>query len=103
MGDMADYYREQELFWGMEDQDDLEPLSRESIWTTKDKQRIPVYQMKDSHLLNTIRVLQGKSPLGTTWSGDAICRREWLNVMANEAYARGLTIEEVDKKDPVHE
>jgi hypothetical protein len=101
MGDMADYYREIEerAFDELEE----EPLSSDSIWTTKERQRIPIYKMGDSHLLNTIRVLRGKSPIGTTWSGDNVRRREWLNVMANEAYSRGLSIEEVDGKDPVHE
>jgi hypothetical protein len=59
--------------------------------------------MTDSHLLNTIRVLRGKSPIGTTFKCDDVLRREWLNVMANEAYARGLKIDDVDEKDPVHE
>ena len=103
MGDMADYYRDHEQWADLEGLTDPEPISRDSVWTTKDLKRIPIYRMTDDHLLNTIRVLRGKSPLGTTWSGDAVRRRDWLNAMANEAYARGLSIEEVDKKDPVHE
>lgn len=99
---MADYYREQE--WWLEDgQHDPEPITRDSVWVTKDRQHVPISEMTNSHLLNTIRVLRGKSPSGTTWSGDAVHRRGWLNAMANEAYSRGLSIEEVDEKDPVHE
>ena len=80
-----------------------EIISSESYWTTRERQRVRVYDMADSHLLNTIRVLRGKSPLKTRWSGDPVRRREWLNVMANEAYRRGLRIEEPDEKDPLHE
>ena len=47
--------------------------------------------MDDRHLLNTIRVFRNKSPIGTVVTCDAVRRREWLNVMANEAYARGLS------------
>ena len=102
MGEMADYYANFDL---LEDGGDVdpEPLTRDSIWTTKDKQRVPICCMTDSHLLNTINVLRGKSPIGTKFICDDVRRREWLNVMTNEAYARGLTIEEVDEKDPVHE
>ena len=59
--------------------------------------------MDDRHLLNTIRVFRNKSPIGTVVTCDAVRRREWLNVMANEAYARGLSIDPVDDKDPIHE
>lgn len=104
MGDGADWCRESEELWWMDDEDyDPEPITRDSEWVTRDKKRVPICKMDDSHLLNTIRVLRGKSPVGTTWSGDSVRRREWLNAMANEAYARGLQIEEVDDKDPVHE
>lgn len=84
-------------------QEDREPIDQDSVWVTREKQHIPIYKMTDHHLLSTIRVLRGKSPLGTTWKGDNVRRRGWLNAMANEAYSRGLTIEDVDEKDPVHE
>ena len=102
MGDMADYYREMEERMELEGYDN-EPLSSDSYWTTRERRRVRVCDMDDPHLLNTIRVLRGKSPHGTKWNGDSVRRREWLNVMANEAYSRGLSIEEVDEKDPVHE
>lgn len=103
MGDMANYYMEQALLADWDGQHDEEPLTADSIWVTRDKQRISVRQMTDSHLLNTIRVLRGKSPIGTRFITDPVRRRAWLNVMANEVYARGLTLEEVDEKDPLHE
>lgn len=79
-------------------------VTRDSIWVTADGRRTPVYGLEDSHLLNIIRCFRDKSPHGTkVFPVDPIRRREWLNVLANEAYARGLTIEEVDEKDPVHE
>lgn len=102
MGDMADYYRDLDL-WRELEGEGSDPISRTSYWVTKEHKRIRVYEMEDSHLLNSIRVLRGKSPIGTIWSGDNVRRREWLNVMANEAYARGLSLEEIDDKDPIHE
>jgi hypothetical protein len=81
-----------------------EVLSRESYWTTREGIRIHIYDLEDSHLLNIIRCLRGKSPEGTTMmTWDPIRKRDWLNVLANEVYRRGLTIEELDEKDPVHE
>lgn len=103
MGDMADYYRDQEFWLEQEGLLDPEPITRDSEWVTRDKKRVRIYEMEDPHLLNTIRVLRGKSPVGTTLTFfDERLRREWLNAMANEAYARGLKIEEVDDEDPVH-
>jgi hypothetical protein len=102
MGDMADYCRDQE-WWMREGAYDPEPITRDSVWITKEKRHIPIREMDDHHLLNTIRVLRGKSPIGTRLVIDAVHRCEWLNAMANEAYSRGLSVEEVDEKDPVHE
>lgn len=66
--------------------------------------RIPVHELEDSHLLNIIRCFRNKSPHDTqVFPRDAVQRREWLNMLANEAYSRGLNLEEVDEKDPVHE
>lgn len=79
-------------------------VTRESIWVTAAGRRIPVYDLEDGHLLNIIRCFRDKSPHGTkVYPRDPVRRREWLNVLANEAYSRGLTLEEVDEKDPVHE
>lgn len=68
-------------------------ITRETIWVTKDRQRIPIKDMADSHLLNCLRVLVGKSPHGTTFKCDPVMRRELLNVMCNEAYRRKLNVE----------
>jgi len=74
--------------WPDDDDDVSEPLSRDSFWITKDKQRVRVCDMRDSHLMNTLVMLCGKSPIGTVWHGDN--PREWLEVMAVEAVRRGL-------------
>ena len=76
---------------------------RDPIWVTRDGLRVPVSQMDDRHLLNTIRVLRGHSPIGTTFRCDDVTRRDWINVMANEAYKRGLLLEGPREGDPVHE
>ena len=67
-------------------------LSRESIWCCMGGRLVVIKDMSDSHLLNTIRVLDGRSPIGTTFKCDPVRRREYLNVMANEAYRRGLEL-----------
>ncbi len=36
-------------------------ICRESMWTTQDGDMIPITKMNDQHLLNTIRVLRGRS------------------------------------------
>lgn len=79
------------------------PRSRDSIWKTKEGQLVRIREMTDHHLLCTIRVLRGKSPHGTRFICGVVVRREWLNAMANEAYSRGLSLDEVDERDPVHE
>ena len=100
---MGDYNERRYAEWDGEGNLDPEPPNRDSIWTTSSKKRLPISAMDDHHLLATIHVLRGKSPIGTVWNGDLIRRRGWLNAMANEAYSRGLTIPEVDEKDPIHE
>lgn len=95
---------EYEEMWGLLHEMEAAPiLTRESYWRTKDGKKVQVGLMEDSHLLNTITMLRGRSPIGTKFTTSDVRRRMWLNVMANEAYSRGLTIPEVDEKDPVHE
>lgn len=53
--------------------------------------------------MNTIRVLRNMSPIGTTFKTAPETRRRWINAMANEAYERGLQIDELTEKEPVHE
>ena len=107
--DMAGYYGEMfddlgrytsEIYSLHEQQIDLAaaatqggPLSRESPWRCKDGAVVFVKDMTDGHLLNTIRVLQGKSPHGTTYKTTEERRKEWTQVMCNEAYRRGLSVE----------
>lgn len=80
----------------------LEPddsLNSDSIWTCKDGRRIPIGQMGNDHLLRTIRVLRGKSPIGTKFKTSPERRRKWLNAMANEAYERGLQIDPLTEEE----
>lgn len=85
-GLLENYFREQE--WLAEISEPL--FTRESVWTTRDGKRIAIKDMEDSHLVNTIRVLKGESPIGTRFNTDPVTRRQLLNVMCNEAYRRGL-------------
>jgi len=102
MGDMADYYREQEI-WMDEFQRDDE-ITRDSIWRTAAGKRIAVKDLKDSHLLNIIRCFRNMSPHGTkVFPTDPVQRRLWVNVLSNEAYHRGLSLEELTENEPVHE
>jgi hypothetical protein len=74
-------------------------ITRDTPWITKEGKRVPIRNMTDTHLLATIRVLRNLSPIGTTFRTDDVRRREWVNVMANEAYARGLTIDPVNLEE----
>ena len=72
-------------------------------WTCADQRRVRICDMTDQHLLNTIRVLRRMSPLGTIFRTTPERRRQWVNAMANEAYARGLTLDALQEHEPVHE
>lgn len=99
MGDMADYYKEHELFEPRPNE-----ITRESIWTTATGKRIAVKDLEDSHLLNIIRCFRAMSPHGTKVAPtNKARRRAWVNALANEAYARGLSLDELTEKEPVHE
>jgi hypothetical protein len=80
-----------------------EEITRETFWRCQDGRYVPIKDMEDSHLLRTIRVLRGMSPIGTTFKTDSVRRRNWLNAMANEAYSRGLELDGIRESDPVHE
>ena len=71
------------------DYGDLDP---NPLWTTMTRQRIPVKNMVDTHLLNIIRVLHGRSPIGTRWVGTDERRAWWIEVLTNEAKRRGLLL-----------
>jgi hypothetical protein len=78
-------------------------ITRDSIWLMRNGQRVAIKNMKDDHLLNTIRVLRRMSPIGTQFVTSDERRRRWVNAMANEAYLRRLTIDELQLSEPVHE
>lgn len=97
MGEMADYYNTSD------DAAPEEEITRDSIWTTRTGERIAVKNMTDSHILNTLRVLREMSPIGTKFKTSAVRRRQWVNALANEAYTRSLTLDDIVKGEPVHE
>jgi len=100
MGDMADDQRD----WEMCEESGRAEITRDSIWQTKDGQRIAVKNLEDSHLLNIIRCFRNMSPHGTKVMPSTPSRRRmWVNAMANEAYRRGLKLDELTEKEPVHE
>jgi hypothetical protein len=83
---------------GKELVDELVPLTRphiheDSIWITRIGMRVPVKQMEDSHLLNTIRVLKSESPIGTRFNCSDEDRQLWIEVMMAEAARRGLFLD----------
>lgn len=78
-----------------------EPLefTRDSQWRTKEGRFVRIRNMTDQHLLNTIRVLRDMSPIKTKFKTTPERRRRWLNVMANEAYERGLQIDPLTEEE----
>ena len=81
----------------------FEPTSPESLWMTRRGEVLRICDMSDEHLLNTIQMLRGRSPIGTRFSTTDVRRRRWINVMANVAYERGLEVPPMDENDKVHE
>lgn len=77
-------------------------ITRETQWRTQIGTRIRICDMTDSHLLRTIRVLRSMSPIGTKFNTTPERRRAWLNAMANEAYERGLHIDEITEQELAH-
>lgn len=81
-----------------------EAVTRDSLWRTKEGRILAIKDMGDQHLLNTIRCLREMSPIGTKIRIHSHARRrQWVNAMANEAYARGLKPDELTDGEPVHE
>jgi hypothetical protein len=82
----------------------MKELTRDTLWRTREGQILRIRDMEDSHVLNIIRCLRNMSPHGTRVNaGDPKRRREWLNFLANEAYARGLELDPLTEDEPVHE
>lgn len=79
------------------------PITRNSIWRTQAGKLVTVKDMDDQHVLNLIRCFRNMSPVGTRILGPPAKRREWVNVLANEAYARGLQLDPLAEGEPVHE
>lgn len=79
-------------------------ITRDSIWRTATGRRIAIKDLEDSHLLAIIRCFRGMSPEGTKVNPTYPPRRmEMVNVLANEAYSRGLKLDDVTETEPVHE
>jgi hypothetical protein len=78
-------------------------ITRDSLWRTATGELVAVKDMTDSHLLNLVRVFRNMSPIGTTLKALRADRMRWVNALANEAYARGLTLDELMEGEPVHE
>lgn len=70
-------------------------ITRDTAWRTRDGRLVAIRDMTDQHLLNTIRVLRRRSPIGTAFKTSGVRRRRWINAMANEAYERGLSLDEL--------
>lgn len=82
----------------------MTPITRDTLWRTAGGRVLAIKDMEDGHILNIIRCLRDMSPQGTqVCAGDLARRREWLNVLANEAYARGLQLDPLIEGEPVHE
>lgn len=72
MGEMADYYGYEDPRWIDAELEELNnvqqpfkndpPLPTKTIWVTREGERIPVRDMTDSHLHNTITMLRRQSP-----------------------------------------
>jgi hypothetical protein len=78
---------------------DLEPLlefqralSGDVIWTTRDRRRMPVKEMKTSHIHNTVRMLKGQSPHGTRYRCDDLTRTNWIEIFNIELEKRGALL-----------
>jgi len=100
VGDMADYYKEQQI-----GEEFARPeITRESLWHTADGRVIKIKDLEDQHLLNIIRCFRNMSPEGTrVYPESPTARRNWVNALANEAYRRGLKVDDLAEGEPVHE
>lgn len=87
-----------------------------TVWKTRDGRLIPICEMSDSHLLNTIRAIEEgrvcpvpevrrEKNTGTPTAGSALItgaasyiRRRWLESMRAEAERRGISNKHNDRK-----
>ena len=89
---------------GFDDPVPVDAITRDTLWRTMDGRIVAVRDMDDQHILNIIRCLRNMSPQGTRVNaGPPSKRREWLNVLANEAYSRGLSLDPLTENEPAHE
>ena len=73
--------------------EEIEAEAHEGIWQTKDGKRIPVSEMSDSHLRNTIAYLERKD--------DCDLMLPWIEVMRNELDKRSKNTNDCIRRDAV--
>lgn len=86
MGDISDYYRDQELNkhlnHSFEDEyPDEDMFIDYNVWTTKAGNKIPVKLMKDSHVVNTINMINRNANEST---------EQWFDTFAAELRSRDI-------------
>lgn len=68
---------EDQSWFGLEDYDPTIDVDF-TIWTTRNGRKIPVKEMSDNHLLNTIIMLEGEG------EDISLLQEEWLKVLTKE-------------------
>lgn len=79
MGEYAELAIEHEICQWFDDEILIERYVRNNIWVTNDLREIPISNMTDRHLKNTIRMLE---------SGRAGNRMPWYNALIREKEKR---------------
>lgn len=75
-------------------------LISRAVWTTRERVRIPVTEMEDSHLANAIAMLEGRSIIGTVYRCSVDVRAKWIKIMRQEAFRRHLALPPQRDGDP---
>jgi hypothetical protein len=84
MGNISDYYRDLDMEFniaGYESSVINKRLKSSPIWITKSGQRIRLCDMEDSHLINSINMVNRSGR-----------NESWFNILATELKDRGLPV-----------